>query len=610
MTSPIIGQRWVSDSEPELGLGIILKVEFGRVEVLFAAANEHRQYALRSAPLRRVTFQAGDRIKLHRGDELTVETIEEVAGLISYRGAGRCVGESELSDSISFSQPEERLLVGQVDDLHAFDLRAESIRRRSENRQSPVRGFVGGRVEMIPHQMFIAGEVTSRLAPRVLLADEVGLGKTIEAGLILHRLYLTGRANRILILVPEPLIHQWFVELLRRFNLLFSIFDEERCASIETGDGESNPFLDSQLVICSVEFLGSSERRGRQVCAAGWDLLIVDEAHHLEWSPKSASPQYQLVELLAAKTPGLLLLTATPQQLGVEAHFARLRLLDPHRYAEIGPFLEEAKHFVEVAKTVDRILAGETLKPKERALLSAKSPRLATRIKELKGGDAPTRMALVSKLIDAFGTGRVMFRNTRAALKGFPERKAHLVPLDAPQGTADEAKVRWLVDLLKSLGTAKILVICQTRQLAEQIMERLQRLIAVKCAVFHEGLTLLQRDRHAAYFSEEDGARMLICSEIGSEGRNFQFAQHLVLYDLPLNPELVEQRIGRLDRIGQAGVIQIYLPYLVGTESEVMARWYDEGLGAIEKIFTAREKSPLNSVPIWRYYSNNLMPAN
>ena len=583
MSSPIIGQRWVSDSEPELGLGIILKIEFGRVEVLFAAANEHRQYALRSAPLRRVTFQVGDRIKLHRGDELTVETLEEVAGLINYCGAGRCVGESELSDSISFSQPEERLLVGQVDDLHAFDLRAESIRRRSENRQSSVRGFVGGRVEMIPHQMFIAGEVTSRLAPRVLLADEVGLGKTIEAGLILHRLSLTGRANRILILVPEPLIHQWFVELLRRFNLLFSIFDEERCASIEAGDADSNPFLDSQLVICSVEFLGSSATRGRQVCAVGWDLLIVDEAHHLEWSPDSASPQYQLVELLAAKTPGLLLLTATPQQLGVEAHFARLRLLDPQRYAEIGPFLEEAKHFVEVAKTVDRVLAGEALKPKERALLSAKTPRLAAQIKELKGGDEPTRMALVSKLIDAFGTGRVMFRNTRAALKGFPERKAHLVPLDAPQGTADEAKVRWLVDLLKSLGTAKILVICQTRQLAEQIAERLQRLIAVKCAVFHEGLTLLQRDRHAAYFSEEDGARMLICSEIGSEGRNFQFAQHLVLYDLPLNPELVEQRIGRLDRIGQTGVIQIYLPYLVGTESEVMARWYDEGLGAIEK---------------------------
>ena len=98
------------------------------------------------------------------------------------------------------------------------------------------RGFVGGRVDLIAHQMSIAGEVAARLVPRVLLADEVGLGKTIEAGLILHRLHLTGRAERILILVPEPLVHQWFVEMLRRFNLLFSIFDEERCASIEQHD--------------------------------------------------------------------------------------------------------------------------------------------------------------------------------------------------------------------------------------------------------------------------------------------------------------------------------------------------------------------------------------
>ena len=116
-------------------------------------------------------------------------------------------------------------------------------------RQSPVRGLTGGRVDLLPHQMFIATQVAARLLPRVLLADEVGLGKTIEAGLILHRLHLTGRADRVLILVPEPLIHQWFVELLRRFNLLFSLFDEERCEAIEGSDAEANPFLDSQLVL-------------------------------------------------------------------------------------------------------------------------------------------------------------------------------------------------------------------------------------------------------------------------------------------------------------------------------------------------------------------------
>src|SRR6185503_7589573 len=102
-------------------------------------------------------------------------------------------------------------------------------------------------------------------------------------------------------------------------------------------------------------------------------------------------------------------------------------------------------------------------------------------------------------------------------------------------------------------------------------------------AVFHEGLSLVQRDRNAAWFAEEDGARVLICSEIGSEGRNFQFAHHLVLLDLPLDPELLEQRIGRLDRIGQSSEIQVHVPYVTGSSHEVLARWYHTGLNAFEK---------------------------
>src|ERR1041384_7443751 len=112
INQPVPGQRWVSDSEPELGLGIILKAEFGRVEIFFPAANEHRQYALKTAPLRRVQFKDGDRIKTHDGSELVVETAEERKGLLVYLAAGREVTEAELSDTISFSKPEERLLAG------------------------------------------------------------------------------------------------------------------------------------------------------------------------------------------------------------------------------------------------------------------------------------------------------------------------------------------------------------------------------------------------------------------------------------------------------------------------------------------------------------------
>jgi len=256
---PQPGQRWVSDSEPELGLGIVLRAEFGRVELHFPAANEQRQYALKTAPLRRVQFKDGDRIKLHNGEQLTVEAAEDRGGLMVYRCGEREVPEAQLCDTISFSTPMERLLAGQVDEKATFDLRAEALHRRCTIRKSPVRGYVGGRVDLLPHQMSIAGDVAARLVPRVLLADEVGLGKTIEAGLILHRLHLTGRAARVLVVVPEPLVHQWFVELLRRFNLLFSIFDAERCEAISAGDTSVNPFLDSQLVLCGLPLLADSD---------------------------------------------------------------------------------------------------------------------------------------------------------------------------------------------------------------------------------------------------------------------------------------------------------------------------------------------------------------
>jgi ATP-dependent helicase HepA len=105
----------------------------------------------------------------------------------------------------------------------------------------------------------------------------------------------------------------------------------------------------------------------------------------------------------------------------------------------------------------------------------------------------------------------------------------------------------------------------------------------VRCTVFHEGMSLLERDKSAAYFADPDGgAQVMLCSEIGSEGRNFQFARHLVLFDLPLNPDLLEQRIGRLDRIGQKNVVQIHVPYLEETPQRTLIRWYHEGLDAFE----------------------------
>lgn len=578
------GQRLVSDSEPELGLGILLRVDGKRVEVFFPAASEHRQYSLETAPLRRVRFKEGDRVRLHTGRQIVVERVVDKEGLLAYVEGAEEHPEATLADTISFSSPEERLLGGQTDESRVFDLRVEGLGWRSLIRRSPARGFVGGRMDLIPHQMYIASEVASRLTPRVLLADEVGLGKTIEAGLILHRMHLTGRAGRVLILLPETLVHQWFVELWRRFNLLFSIFDEERCVAIEAVNPGVNPFQDNQLVIVSLAMLAGDPARAAQVEEAGWDLLVVDEAHHLGWRVDGASPEYALVERLGRRVPGMLLLTATPQQLGMESHFARLRLLDPDRYSDLTAFMVESEHYGEVAGAVDRLLEGRSLSAKDRALFAKRSEAVSRECAALADGDEGARERLVRELLDTFGTGRVMFRNTRAVLSGFPERKAVMHKLKAGRdGRVDVSRIKWLAELLKGLGEEKVLLICSSRKLAERVSEDLQRELNVRCAVFHEGLNLMQRDRNAAFFAEPEGARVLICSEIGSEGRNFQFAHHLVMFDLPMNPELLEQRIGRLDRIGQKSTIMIHVPYAVGDASEVLARWYHEGLGAFER---------------------------
>ena len=537
------GQRWISESEPELGLGSVLKLTPRTVIVEFKASGQNREYARNNAPLRRVRFRPGDTIQNRKGKALTIESVTEEHSLLRYRRGKQELPEEDLSDTISFNKPEERLFAGQFDPPAVFDLRATALEHQYRRRKSSVRGFLGGRIDLLPHQLFIASEVSARMAPRVLLADEVGLGKTIEACLILHRLILTGRVQRVLILVPESLVHQWFVELLRRFNLWFHIYDEERCEAA----GNRNPFLEAQLILCGITLFTDSEQRTQEALAAGWDMLVVDEAHHLHWSPAGASPAYTIVEELGRKAPGLLLLTATPEQLGMAGHFARLRLLDPDRFYDLETFLKEDEHYRDVAREAEKLPEG----PKLHALL------------------------------DRHGTGRVRFRNTRATVSGFPRRLVQMHPLAASKSV--DARISWLIELLNDLDPEKVLLICRTKETVAVIDTALRRRIRIELAVFHEGLTLVQRDRNAAWFAEEEGARILLCSEIGSEGRNFQFAHHLVLFDLPIDPELLEQRIGRLDRIGQRSEVQIHVPFVINSFQEVLARWYHEGLNSFEE---------------------------
>lgn len=615
MSLNVVGQRCVSEREPELGLGVVARIDLParRIGVEFPATRETRLYALGTPVLKRVQFHPGESITTRDGATLTIDDVEEVAGLLTYLCASRRVREDGISDATSVDLPQERLMAGQTDPGEVFDLRYRALQAQARFRQSEVRGFLGGRLELIPHQFYILQEVSSRQIPRVLLADEVGLGKTIEACLILQRLLAVGKAKRVLILVPESLTHQWFVELLRRFNLWFSIYDEERCQACEQSDPGQNPFLAAQLALCAVSFLAGSEPRRDQVLAAGWDIVVVDEAHHLAWTPAAASPEYALVEQLARRCAGLLLLTATPTQLGLAGHFARLRLLDPARYDDFERFVAESEGFGGVAAIAEKIVEQKPLKPKDHASLKKifhRDPaRLADHLDALAQARPGARADLLKTLLDQHGTGRVVFRNTRAAMTGFPKRKFCPAPLDAGQSFThlariyrelhaeeagqdsnlrysfrDDPRLDWLVAFLLAHRTEKVLLICKSQRKVAALAAALQEKINVKVGVFHEGLALVQRDRQAAWFAEPDGAQLLLCSEIGSEGRNFQFAHHLVLFDLPLNPGLLEQRIGRLDRIGQTQTIRIHVPYVTGSAEECVVEWYHRGLGAFEAL--------------------------
>jgi ATP-dependent helicase HepA len=606
----IPGQRWLSEPEPELGLGMVLSVTEHQVTVVFRATGVTRQYSIEHAPLKRVLFRAGEAIRGGQEDqEFNVTEVTEEKGIVTYHSNGTAIPETLLSDQMVFNTPRERLLAGHVSPSEVFDLRCRAVQLQFEARRSQVRGFIGGRIGLIPHQLYIATEVTSRQNPRVLLADEVGLGKTIESCLILHRLLLAGRVQRVLILVPESLVHQWFVELLRRFNLWFSIFDEERCAAIEQHEPNANPFQDDQLIIASLNLLAQKENRAAQAIAAGWDLLIVDEAHHLRWNPEAPSVEYKITEEIARRTKSVLLLTATPEQLGEASHFARLRLLDPDRFHSLCAYLEEHSHYEEIAGIATSLLQGHELTPLKlnqlSKVLGGNPENLAPELVTPRGCQN-----VIKRLLDQHGTGRIMFRNTRAAMSGFPKRIAHLAALisDTKERVAelhdefetdadphvpkpdydfdDDPRIVWLADFLRSNPAAKILLLCRYREKVEMIEGALRGHINIKAAVFHEKLPLIQRDRNAAWFAEEEGAQILICSEIGSEGRNFQFAHHLVLFDLPLDPELLEQRIGRLDRIGQTEDIQIHVPFLTGSPQQMLARWYHEGVNAFEHHFT------------------------
>ena len=613
-----IGQRWSNTAETDLGIGIVTQVNERTVTLFFPATEELRNYAQANAPLTRLEFHPRDMIETDDGTHFRVLTRHEEEGLYFYEAESeterevKILCESQVQGSSRMPEPLKRLLQGHFEHYKNFSMRLKTWQLNSAYDQHPAKGFMGARVDPIPHQFHIAKTVADRSHPRIMLADEAGLGKTIEAGLIAHQQLISGKIQRVLILVPDSLVHQWLVEMRRRFNLPVRVLDQDQCEALCEQQDTDNPFMFEQLVLCSIQFLLQHQRWANAALDSPWDLLIVDEAHHLAWQPENPSPAYQLVEQFSLQAKSLLLLTATPEKEGPESHFAQLHLLDPLRYQDLPEFIEQQSRFNEIALVAERLIDHKALTAEQlqwlRQLLSDESSLKLIAKLEADNGTKEDFITLATRLLDQHGTGRALFRNTRDSISGFPERSLTRVELTQPevyrdlelstldqqlypetelsevQWISQDPRVAWLTETLKKNRTLKFLVICHNKDTACALQAHLHFKGGIQCSAFHEDLSLIERDRSAAWFAaEEDGAQALICSEIGSEGRNFQFCHQLVMFDLPASIDLLEQRIGRLDRIGQQHDIQIYTPFMAGTHQQRLLNWFDQGFNAFVK---------------------------
>lgn len=616
-----IGQRYVSQSEPTLGLGIVTEVQDRIVKISFPAVSDVRCYRSMGAPVDRFELSVGDTAKSEKGMSFTVESVKEVDGLLVYTGrAGRQMKESELSGKISIARPADlfkALMENRVSNSVQFGRRESAMELSCKWISSPVRGMIGPRTSMIPHQYYLCSRACdSSTLPRLMLSDEVGLGKTIEAGMIWHALKARGRLTRTLIIVPETLKHQWLVEMKRRFNHLFTLVDEGYIKGLFVNDDDDrpNPFTIANDIICSIDFLIKQPALIEDLLKTTWDMVIIDEAHHLVCEDGFTSHEYLLANAVIQRSKGVLLLTGTPLQFHPESQFNRLKMLDPVRFADYNSFIKDQDAYRKLVNELSKLPTdpGQTMSWDDLNECVPKKSIIRPWLEQESAKSMPAD-EWIRRIVDAVGTGSVVFRNTRKGVGGFPKRVLDEIPLEPNKNYRDMVNVAaendldmstdiqengllctsysdawalderyvWLKGFLKEHAGDKVLLICESIQVVQALETLLNEYMGEGAfSMFHENMTIMARDKAAANFSKENGANLLIASEIGSEGRNFQFAHHLILFDLPLDAALVEQRIGRLDRIGQTENIIIHVPYVKGSGQEVMFRWYHNGLNA------------------------------
>ncbi|WP_248352581.1 helicase-related protein [Anaeromyxobacter oryzae] len=461
--------------------------------------------------------------------------------------------------------PIETLAAGQAAPATAFALRTRVLRLEALRRADSLGALLSSRVHVLPHQVGAAGRILSDRMPRFVLADEVGLGKTVEAGLVFAGLRQLGLAERVLVAVPEHLAFQWLAELFHKFNALFTLLTPER---IESLGGIEAALARSPHAIVSFELLREVPELAEAAADLPLDLVVVDEAHHL-----ADDALHAVVAPICRASFGVLLLTATPVRLDPREYFRLLSLVEPVPSTSIDDFLVRLEQHEAYAQVARELLQGGDL------------AAAAARLRELAPDDpvfsrappALDRNAVLAHLSDRYGLSSRLIRNRRVKVGAFTSRV--LRRTDVAAGGKPRALAELCARLAK--GGDKVLVfghdLDALRALQAGVAEA-----GLEALLYDDAPSLEARDRIVARFRDPEGPMVLLSGESGGEGRNFQFAHHLVCADLPESPLVLEQRIGRLDRLGQTQPVEIHVPVEPGEET-FLADLYQKEIGIFDE---------------------------
>ncbi len=556
------GDRLSHRFNPELGPGLVIGIEGRMLVVEFPESGDTLRLAADSNALVPVVLRPGSEVRIAAsGRRGKVASLPAPDRVLLEDGE-----ELDLDDVWPIDQGTDllaRLAAGAVDSLEAFAMRLDALRLAALREADGLGSFLGGRIRLFPHQLHVAERATRSDPVRWLLADEVGLGKTVESCLIANHLLYSRRAERALVIAPETLTVQWLGELWRKYHQVFVLLDGDRLRDVEKDFGSDwNPFEVHRRVVIARERLEAKPRLCEQAVAAGIDLLIVDEAHHLRRAPgHPGNPAYRAVQPITAAARHVLLLTAVPLEDDAHGFFRLLQLLRPDQLGDVASFesaLRSGEGLPPCTSATRRIDIGG-LPPRVAAAVDLDDgPGFAAHhrlVEAARGLAAEGRLATADKVR---AIRRALLSPAAFADGALVRRHPELAEL-ARSAMALDPRVEWLGERWPEWRRAgeKTLVFVAELPTLEALRGALSRRTEHRIGLFHEQLSSKQRDIEVAQFKQASGPSLLISTECGGEGRNFEFCTRLVLFDLPWNPMVVEQRIGRLDRIGRRSPVEI-----------------------------------------------------